>query len=211
MTVRGRHTEGVVTLEAQLDADEVAYVDAAWVGEDGPVPALTYADGALRFGARPPRAVMAEEADRAARQAFERVAGRAAVAVESFDSDHVEVLGAGIVAEEVRRLIGAAGPRIDEPHAIVDTTGDPQLIDDALSRLSDLGTLVLAGEGGRRTLTYDLYTHVHLRGLRIVGVAPLLAEDENERPAVDTSSLAAPHRARPGESLPNHGWYRLSF
>jgi threonine dehydrogenase-like Zn-dependent dehydrogenase len=79
----------------------------------------------------------------------------------------------------VRDLLGLAPEVTERPPdgplgTIVDTTGDPDAIADATRSLADLGTLVLAGETHGGTLAIDLYPDVHVRGLRMVGVAPPL-------------------------------------
>jgi threonine dehydrogenase-like Zn-dependent dehydrogenase len=84
-------------------------------------------------------------------------------------TDAAEVVGAGALADALRaRLPAPAAP----PAAIVDTTGDPAAIADALARVDDLGTVVLAGPVPEGTVALDLYADVHVRGLTVVGVAP---------------------------------------
>lgn len=92
----------------------------------------------------------------------------------------------------------------------MDTTGNPRAIEIARSRLSDLGTLVLAGESGSRKLTYNFYPEVHLRGLGTVGVVPLLVGAGDQVELRSHEVEAPPYRARPGAKLPARGWYRLS-
>ena len=55
----------------------------------------------------------------------------------------VEVLGDGLLAERLRETLERAGD--GAPAVVVDTTGDPRRIADALGRLDHLGVLVLAG------------------------------------------------------------------
>ena len=81
----------------------------------------------------------------------------------------VDITGAGDLADAVRAAIRPAGSA-GAPACIVETTGRPDVIEWSLSQLADLGLLVLAG--APQPLTLDLYSHVHVRGLRIVGVAP---------------------------------------
>jgi threonine dehydrogenase-like Zn-dependent dehydrogenase len=89
-----------------------------------------------------------------------------------------QVRGRGFIAAQVRQLLGLASEMPERPPAgrlgtIIDTTGDPDAISDATRDLADLGTLVLAGEahGG---FAFDFYPDVHVRGLRVVGIAPPL-------------------------------------
>ncbi len=77
-----------------------------------------------------------------------RGAGRAMSGIDAvlaaLGTDAAEVVGAGPLADALRdRLAAPAAP----PAAIVDTTGDPAAIADALARVDDLGTVVLAGPG----------------------------------------------------------------
>jgi hypothetical protein len=83
----------------------------------------------------------------------------------------VEVLDNPLAALLRRRL----GPRVSEtpvrsPAVVVDTSGSPERIRDALQRLEDLGTLVLTrGVGGE--VSMNLYADLHLRSLSIMVVA----------------------------------------
>ena len=179
-----------------------AYVDAEWTaaGAD-PVAALVVVD-----------AESDDRADRAAARALLCLAARAAREVGG--ARPVDVVGGGFVAGAVRALLGAAdtgdGTR---PAAVVDTTGDPERIREALSRLDDLGTLVLAGELAEGALELDLYPDVHVRGLRIVGV-PLdpegsLGADELPAAALAYAAGVPPVAAATGAPLPPAAWYRL--
>lgn len=88
----------------------------------------------------------------------------------------VEVTGDGGLAGEIRAAIGTGadpGPSSRDggparPACIVETTGRPEVIRQALARLAELGLLVLAGPPS--VLALDLYPDVHVRGLRLVGV-----------------------------------------
>jgi hypothetical protein len=86
----------------------------------------------------------------------------------ALETDAAEVVGAGALADALRaRLRSPASP----PAAIVDTTGDPAPIADALERVDDLGTVVLAGPAPDGPVALDLYATVHVRGLTLIGVA----------------------------------------
>lgn len=108
------------------------------------------------------------------------VAGRIlAAAATRRPNGLVEVTGDGELATEVRGALAAvtdsqprnAGRPAGAPACIVDTTGQPEVIEAALTRLADLGLLVLAGPVSE--LALDLYPDVHVRGLRLVGIEPL--------------------------------------
>jgi len=83
----------------------------------------------------------------------------------------VEVLGEGAVARHLRdrfeaRRGGGEGP----PLAVVDTTGEAQAIEQAMARVADLGTVVLAGPPPAEPVALDLYPDLHVRGLMVVGL-----------------------------------------
>jgi hypothetical protein len=82
----------------------------------------------------------------------------------------VEILGDGPLASALRLRMGAPGRPAQVPAAIVETTGHPASIALALSRVADLGTVVLAGAVSREPAALDLYADLHVRGLTLVGV-----------------------------------------
>lgn len=217
MTVFAQSMGDDIVLTAELAPGELAYVDAAWIGsaDEGPlaVAAIHYLDGSVRFGDGPPVSVPDEVGpDAAARLALAAVAGEAAAAVDGVDPELIDVTGTGVVAGDVERLLGITRGeawRADRPQAIVDTTGNPVVLAAAFARVADLGIVVLAGETSGRELQYDFYPHVHVRGLRIVGLAPPLHEpiswSEEQLPVVP------PFMARRGSPLRREQrWYRLS-
>jgi threonine dehydrogenase-like Zn-dependent dehydrogenase len=120
------------------------------------------------------------DSDTAATLALLVVAEAAAATLEGIAPDSIEIVGAGLIARQVRVLVEDS-PRPDrwtkpikQPRAIVDTTGDPSLIVDATQRVANLGTVVLVGESLGRTAEMNLYPDVHARGLTLIGVAPPL-------------------------------------
>jgi hypothetical protein len=84
----------------------------------------------------------------------------------------VEVTGDGEVAAAVRAAVGAGAAMETAPACIVETTGRPEVIERSRARQADLGLLVQAG--APQPLTIDLYADVHVRGLRVVGVPPVV-------------------------------------
>lgn len=90
----------------------------------------------------------------------------------------IEVTGDGPLATRIRAALGAqatSGRSVSDgqpasiPACIVETTGLSEVIGQALTRLADLGLLVLVGPPC--ALALNLYPDVHVRGLRLVGVA----------------------------------------
>jgi len=208
-------TSAGLALRAELPDDGVAYVDADVVlpGLADGVPALVVDDRSARWDMGPEVELPAGmAADRAAHLAFGSVAREAAGAVDA--SGRTEVIGKGVVAAMVRRLVpqargdgsGDDGP----PRTIVDTTGDPAVLEAATRRLAGLGTLVLAGEPLGRRLSLDLYPDVHRRGLRLVGVAPPLADPMVLVDARDGVFVEPPMPVAGGIPLSPATWYRLS-
>jgi threonine dehydrogenase-like Zn-dependent dehydrogenase len=217
--IRADVTENEVILIAALPQGSAAYVDRDWIPvSSGPVPAITVAaDAALAWCERAPvPAPGAIDPDTAAALALLAVAQDAA-GVERLPGT-VEVTGNGLVAAQVRALVGddvrAAG--VDRPTAMVDTTGDPAVIGDATRRLADLGTLVLVGESVGSMTTLNLYQDVHQRGLTLVGVAPPLQRATFQAAIESDDRLLESCRemlveVASGAPLPLDGaWYRVS-
>jgi hypothetical protein len=212
-------------LVAALPPGSVAYVDRDWLPvSSGEVPALVAADGKLAWcGGRPVRTPDTVDSDTAATLALLAAAQAAAAAVEGVALDSIEVIGSGVIALQVRALLGDRSSQdgrstpLEQPRAIVDTTGDPRVIVDATRRVAALGTVVLVGEGLARPVEMNLYPDVHVRGLKLVGVSP---------PLHNTTALFAAHGADDSlvascrEALvavtagkpvpPGAAWYRVS-
>jgi hypothetical protein len=217
--IRADVTENRVVLISALPPGSAAYVDRDWIPvSSGPVPAITVAaDAALAWCDRPPvPAARRIDADAAAALALLAVAEDAA-AVERRPGT-VEVTGNGLVATQVRALVGdddrAAG--VEPPTAIVDMTGDPAVIADATHRLADLGTLVLVGESVGRKVTLNVYSDVHLRGLTLVGVAPPLqratfqAAIESDDPLLESCRELLVQVPSGSPLSLDAAWYRVS-
>jgi hypothetical protein len=220
--IRAEITESRVVLITALPPGSAAYVDRDWIPpSSGPVPAITVAgDAGLAWCDRAP--VPAEsgiDPDTAAALALLAVAQDAA-AVDRLPGN-VEVTGNGLIAAQVRALLGddvrgngRAGA--ESPTAIVDTTGDPAVIADATRRLADLGTLAFVGESVGRKAALNLYQDVHLRGLTLMGVAPplqratFLTAIESDDPLLE-SCRELLVKVPSGAPLPIDGaWYRVS-
>jgi hypothetical protein len=217
--------DGGVVLAEALPSGSVAYVDREWLPtSSADVPALVaFPDGTLAWrGRRPVPAPSAVDSETAAALALLAVAEIAVAATAGVSPDHVEVTGTGVIALQARALLAHGSSAdyrshgIEQAAAIIDTTGDPEVIVDATRRAADLGKVVLAGEALERTAQINLYPDVHMRGLSLVGVpAPLhdanalFSEISVDDPLV-ASCRAALVGATAGTSLlPGAAWYRV--
>jgi hypothetical protein len=192
-----------VFLEARLPPGHVAFVDGDAVDQSpaGPVEAIVVTNDA--------------DAVRRAAHAF-ATAARHVVELLSVQPDRpVEVAGNGLLAHLIRAPLGGRatiGLGEGPPVAVVDTSGSPARIADALRRLDELGTLILAGQARGRDLTLNLYTDLHRRSLTITGVpAPVLngPPPDGWRLPVHVA-LAEPRRVVARTNvLPGAVWYLL--
>jgi hypothetical protein len=217
--IRVESTDDRLVVSGNMTPGTVAYLDSEWLvpGRSGDVPALVFTpDGQISYPGAPGRRVPDDmSTDRFAALVFAVVADEAATVTAG---TAVEVTGTGILAHMVRtKLDTVSGDRATDsrpaPDAVVDTTGDPEVIRESTRRLSAFGTLVLVGEMLDRRLDIDLYADVHQRGLHVVGVAPPLADpfgDElADRLEVEVEEAA---RAPAGTPLPDGArWYRISW
>jgi threonine dehydrogenase-like Zn-dependent dehydrogenase len=197
-----RDADGVV-LEATLPPGHVAFVDGDAVDHSpsGPVQAIVVAGG--------------EAAPRRAAHAFADAARHVLDLLAERPVGPVEVAGNGLLAHLIRTSLGdpaAAGPGEAPPAAIVDTSGSPTRITDALRRLAELGILVLAGQSHGHDLILNLYTDLHRRSLTVVGApAPAVngngAVPEETRRFLDQAQRG-PRRITPGTRVPpGASWY----
>jgi hypothetical protein len=211
--------DGLADRVLGLPPGTVSYADRDWLTAGGDsLPALSFApDGEILWRGRGLGPLAAgSDSTTVAAGALLRVARDAAAAASEHRGGPVEVVGAGLVAREVRRFAGDRRRSGDTPPAVVvDTTGDPDRIRSALERVSDLGMVVLAGESSGQTLDLDLYSSVHRRGLVVVGVASPLQNfnvaswsdfDEEELDACRDALGDVSSGTRP---LADSLWYRL--
>jgi hypothetical protein len=186
----------------------------------GPVPSLTvFPNGSVAwYDGTPVRARELADPDVTAALVLLAVAREAAASVTGVPVGSVEVTGTGLIANQVRALVGTASTwRAGHPSAVVDTTGDPAVIVDATRRVADLGIVVLAGEALGRKAEMNLYEDVHVRGLTLVGVAPplqdgvlRLAENSADNTLVESCRKSLAH-VGPDSPLPSDStWYRVS-
>lgn len=191
-----RKDRGDARLEGALEPGTAAYLDGEWVhAADGcDLPVVTVSEAGT-------------DPDAAAFAAFAEFAAHAVEAVAGVDPAAVEVVGRGVIALEVRRLLRQAdgAPRLDQPAAVVETTGEPQAVVEATRRLKSGGVLVLAGQALGRRLDLNLYPDIHVRALRIVGAGSIAADAR----ARAVSPAIAPELVPLGESLRPAAWFRV--
>lgn len=184
-----------------------AYVDADWVrpGVPGPLPALLVDGTAVAWSDGPaPGVPGAGDADSVAAAVWGDWADRAGAPLVG--AERVEVTGHGLLAARVRAHHPPAAPRRGaRPDAVVETTGDPEVVVLAMGRLATAGVLVLAGEPLGRRLDVNLYKDVHVRGLRVIGVDRPRAGDARPADGVAPRPVAV----APDAPLAPGAWYRL--
>ena len=216
--IRAEVADGRVVLVGDLPPNSAAYVDVDWLPSHSEhVPAVV-AEPNREIGWCDGSRVQAPadlDPDVAAAFVFLAVAKDAAAAVRAISPQSVEIAGRGLIAQQVRLLVGAPSETpVERPQAIVDTTGDPSVIAHATRRVADLGTVVLAGEPLGRKFELNLYPDVHVRGLTLVGVAPPLHRNsfgddrDSDRPLESWRDLLV--RVHLGSFVPvGAAWYRV--
>jgi threonine dehydrogenase-like Zn-dependent dehydrogenase len=182
------------------------------------------AEGTLAWCESPPVAVPGTlDSDTAAILALLSVAQAVVAAVEHVLPNAIEIAGHGLIARQLRELLeapsakGGRSTRLEQPDAIVDTTGDPRIVVDATRRVAELGTVVLVGESLGRRAEMNLYPDVHVRGLTLVGIAPplkraeaLFAQTDADDPLVASCRDALVHVDAGTPLPPGATWYRIS-
>jgi hypothetical protein len=181
-----------VVFDGSLGADEIAYVDAAALGPAGDVEVVA----------------LIVQARTAADTSADRVRAAAARLAEIVrTARHVEVVGDGRLAN-VLRSISEEAETGESPGAVIDLSGEPSEIVAATRRVADLGTVVVAGPAVDSAVDIDLYPDVHVRGLRLVGLAD--ADDEAFATAVIDAVVPAPVEAQLGRPVSlGASWYRV--
>jgi threonine dehydrogenase-like Zn-dependent dehydrogenase len=125
--------------------------------------------------------------------------------------ERVHVVGTGAVAYVVRHRHAARRDEQGRPDVVVDLTGDPEVIRDAVRTVADLGTVVLAGSAMPPSLDLDTYPDLHVRGLRLVGVPMATAADQPLTAPCAEESPGPPAEVGLGVPVPAGArWYRIS-
>jgi hypothetical protein len=189
-------SDGSVTFVGPVPAGSVAYVDADQLPAEGEaeIEVLTVPDGGTVD-------------DRGAR-AISALAAPVMSALAAADGA-VEVMGAGAVAQFIREhLLASQRLTASAPAVVIDLTGNPDVIADAIRRVGDLGTIVLAGEPAVRSVDLDFYPDVHVRGLHLVGIR---RSGDVDVGAGAPAKTEAPTQAQTGQTVRAGGlWYRVA-
>jgi hypothetical protein len=147
--------------------------------------------------------------DEVAAREFAATAKAATDALRGMSPEGVEVVGAGILAALVARVLG---PRSGEgaPTVMLDTSGSSARIRDALEQCDRLGTVLLAAPPVEAEVDARTYTDLHVRGLTIVGV-PWVGEPTDEQAPPELVAWAQEQLAplHPDELLSSSPWYRV--
>jgi threonine dehydrogenase-like Zn-dependent dehydrogenase len=164
--------------EADLPRGTVAIVDGDAAPDDyqGPVAAVVLPADGIRV------------------TASRMLAAAAAPILSALDgiAGPVEVHGSGALAALLgSQLVPGTASEARRPAAVVDLTGEPSVLQDALRRLDDLGTLVLVAGGPTRAVDVDLYPDVHRRGLILRGSPGLTANEPTWSIPQELESAAA--------------------
>jgi hypothetical protein len=194
-----RDGAAVTFIADELRPGQVAVVDGGAVDHaDDPVEAIVLDDN--------------EDAPWRAIHAFETVAEHV-VKLLGQPAGPVEVAGNGLLALLIRTPLGtmaASQSGTKPPVVIVDTSGSRDRIAEALGRLDELGTLVLAGHASGNDPRLNLYTDLHRRSLTVAGVpAPAVngGPPDGWQPPLDWAQ-AQPIRVPAGAKVPlGAPWY----
>jgi hypothetical protein len=105
------------------------------------------------------------------RAAAEFVAMARATAAAAPDSGSVAVIGDGLLAYLLKRMLPVAAAEAQaEARIVIDTTGLPASIKKAVARLPRRGHLVLAAPPRDTEVDLATYRDLHVRGLTLAGV-----------------------------------------
>lgn len=190
------------------------YVDADWRNESVATSftGIAVADGRLFWNDAPEVAVPIESADADLRAAELLLAYSARIAAVIGDATSVDVVGIGALSDLVRRQLPALVVRASAaPTAVAVLTSNPRAVIDAFGSLADLGTLVLACPGNPGC-PLDLYSDLHRRGLRMVGVPrPLPGEaSSGENTEAISELVTGLVDVVASEDAPGGGWFRTT-
>lgn len=148
-----------------------------------------------------------DDADRLAASAFVAIAQASAATVPA--GTPVTVMGDGLLAYLLRHLLPDALATGAEPSVIIDTTGSPPAIHEAVATLPRLGHLVLAAPPRDANSYLATYQDLHVRALTVTGPKPIPARIGADDAAID-EALRLLVRVAPGHTVPEGGvWYAI--
>ena len=215
-------TDGSVTFDYELDENMTAFIDGEWASSRGNIPAvLVSATGDVAswdgYGVQSRRKWFGAEVPDPEAVAADVVRAIARAAVDALPEGTdlaVDVTGSGVVASSIRSVLPASaaplprgarrGAHPERFLAVVDTTGSSAVIMAAATRLADGGTIVLAGPSASPPSPVNMYSDVHRRGLRLVGIPPLPKDGYGGVGQVGGAQPAAPR-----QPISPASWYRL--
>jgi hypothetical protein len=147
------------------------------------------------------------------RAAAEFVAMARATAAAAPDTGSVAVIGDGLLAYLLKRMlpVGAAEAQA-EARIVIDTTGSSANMKKAVARLPRRGHLVLAAPPRDTEVDLATYRYLHVRGLTLTGVGWVSAPAAvNKDDAAITEALQLLVRIPVGQPMADGGvWYAVS-
>jgi hypothetical protein len=189
------------------------YFDADWLpaGGSGELPMILVTAGELRTTWNRDAVPLGHLSAKAGAALSLAAAAKDALAALDHVAGPIDVIGDGLIAQLVREGLGERfSSGSSRPAAVVDCTGDHELVLGAVARVDDLGVVVLAGPPPGEPLVIDLYPDVHLRGLRVVGVAPSLTASALVGTVPKLSRTTLREVTPDGLGGDVSSWYRLS-
>jgi threonine dehydrogenase-like Zn-dependent dehydrogenase len=147
-------TEGCsasVALHAPVDEGCVAFVNG---GTETELWGRTYRAG--------------PDVDRLAAAEYLAMAHASVAAADPSDSSTITVIGQGLLAHLINDLLPKGAPT--DPNIVIDTTGSPDHIKQAIATLPRLGHLVLAAPPRTADIDLATYRDLHVRALTVTGV-----------------------------------------
>ena len=146
-----------------------------------------------------------DAAHRAAEE-FVATAVRAVAAVDAVPDGTVAVIGEGLLARLVERLLPASLGS-GQPQAVIEATGSKSNVKRAIRSVDALGTVVLAAPIGARVVPVASYPDIHLRSRTVIGLP--WSVDRRDAPATLVDwALECLVSTGEGESPPPAPWYR---
>lgn len=190
------------------DGEAMAFVDRDWIPDrGGVVPGLVVDnDGALWWRERKLTAADTEDPTALPAQLVSALADDLVSQVRDVAQGAVEVTGRGVTADEVRLRLAGQLANGSSAQAVIELTGKISELLRVTGAVVDGGIVVLAGEYVG-PVELNMYTDVHRRGLRVIGVPDI--GFERETPS-DREGPPEPVSVLNGQELPFASWYRIT-